>query len=190
MTLAYFLAFLRAGALASFLVFFASAVFVAAFAGAAFVADAFVADAFDGVAFVTVAFDGVAFAEAFALLFAGLAGASTTGVAAALAAAARGWGPPATPPTAVLNPVPGRKAGTVAAGTATVWPVRGLRPTRAARALASKTPKPVRDTDSPDLTVSTMVDSNSSTADAAVRRSPSRAASASMSWDLFMVWRP
>ena len=94
------------------------------------------------------------------------------------------------PPTAVLNPMPGRNAGTVAAGTATVWPVRGLRPTRAARALASKTPKPVSDTDSPALTVSTMVDSSPSTADAAVRRSPRRAASASMSWDLFMVWRP
>ena len=96
----------------------------------------------------------------------------------------------APPPTAVLNPVPGRNAGTVAAGTATVSPVRGLRPTRAARARASKTPKPVSDTDSPALTVSTMVDSSPSTADAAVRRSPRRAASASMSWDLFMVWRP
>ena len=45
-----------------------------------------------------------------------------------------GGGALAPPPTAVLNPVPGRNAGTVAAGTATVWPVRGLRPTRAARA--------------------------------------------------------
>ena len=103
---------------------------------------------------------------------------------------ARDGGALAWPPTAVLNPVPGRNAGTVAAGTATVWPVRGLRPTRAARALGSKTPKPVSDTDSPALTVSTMVDSSPSTADAAVRRSPRRAASASMSWDLFMVWRP
>ncbi|OLT05071.1 hypothetical protein BJF90_20510 [Pseudonocardia sp. CNS-004] len=82
--------------------------------------------------------------------------------------------------------MPGRKAGTVVAGTATVAPVRGLRAVRAARARPSNTPKPVIVTVWPERTVSTIVSSSPSTAAAAVRRSPRRSASASTSCVLFI----
>ncbi|OLT14241.1 hypothetical protein BJF78_19790 [Pseudonocardia sp. CNS-139] len=109
-----------------------------------------------------------------------------TGSATAETVRLREWAAGTLPPTASRNPVPGRKAGTVMAGTSIGSPVRGLRPTLAARDRPSNTPKPGIVTEPPDRTVSTMVCSNPSTAAAAVRRSPRRAASASTSWVLFM----
>ena len=50
---------------------------------------------------------------------------------------------------ASFNALPGRNLGTLAALILIASPVRGLRPTRAARRVTAKVPKPTRDTEPP-----------------------------------------
>ncbi len=88
--------------------------------------------------------------------------------------------------TRALNPVPGRNLGTEDAGTWMAAPVAGLRPTRAARSLFSKTPNPVIATLSPFATVDWMVSSTAFTASVADLLPPSRSEIASISSPLFM----
>ena len=98
----------------------------------------------------------------------------------------------ATLPLATIsrNAVPGLNAGTDVFFTFTGSPVRGLRAVRALRARFSKTPKPVMATRSPLVTAFSTSLMTASSAAVAVFRSPSRAASASMSSALFTVFLP
>ena len=59
--------------------------------------------------------------------------------------------------------------GTRFAGTGTLWPVRGLRPTRERRSLAENTPKPLISTRLPLASASAMVSRMASTAISAWR---------------------
>jgi len=89
-----------------------------------------------------------------------------------------------------LKAVPGRKAGTDVFFTFTVSPVLGLRAVRALRTRFSKEPKPVMATLSPLVTAFCTSLMTASSAAVADFRSPSRAASASMSSALFTVFLP
>jgi hypothetical protein len=115
------------------------------------------------------------------------AGAAFAAVVVFLAAATL-----ATLPLATIsrNAVPGLNAGTDVFFTFTGSPVRGLRAVRALRARFSKTPKPVMATRSPLVTAFSTSLMTASSAAVAVFRSPSRAASASMSSALFTVFLP
>jgi hypothetical protein len=96
----------------------------------------------------------------------------------------------ATFPLATISrkAVPGRNAGTDVFFTFTVSPVLGLRAVRALRTRFSKEPKPVMATLSPLVTAPSTSLMKASSAAVAVFRSPSRAASASMSSALFTVF--
>jgi hypothetical protein len=136
-----------------------------------------------------VAADLVLLAAAF-----GFAAGFAAGLVAGLAVAA-GIAPTRgsfrVPSTTSLNSVPGRKLGTVVRLSRNAWPVRGLRAVRAARTRFSNTPKPVRVTFSPWLTLRTMMSNMPSTAAAAAFLSmPSRRPSISISCPLFMCCLP
>lgn len=74
--------------------------------------------------------------------------------------------------TNALKAVPGLNFGTDVFLMRTVWPVRGFRPVRAARAAFSNVPKPLMATRSPRATVRTMVSITDSTASTASFRLP------------------
>src|SRR5690606_6099854 len=89
--------------------------------------------------------------------------------------------------TASRRPLPGLKPGRRAAAICRVAPVCGLRPSRAARSLTAKVPKPTRETLSPSRRAAVMVSVRASSARAAVDFGRSaEAAMASISSALFM----
>src|SRR5262245_26561472 len=69
--------------------------------------------------------------------------------------------------TAALSALPAEKRGRRAALIFTGWPVRGLRPSRAARLTTRKCPKPMIFTSAPFLSAAVMASKVASTADAA-----------------------
>jgi hypothetical protein len=108
--------------------------------------------------------------------------------AAAVPAPSVSFGSFLAPETTFLRSAPAVNFGTAVFFARTRSPVRGLRTMRAARTRFSKEPKPVMPTFSPFATSRVIVSSTDSKAWAAWRRFPSnRAASASMSCDLFTV---
>jgi hypothetical protein len=93
-----------------------------------------------------------------------------------------------TPETTFLRSAPALNLGTKVFFVSICSPVCGLRARRAGRSRFSKEPNPVMATFSPRATSRMMVSSTESSAWAAAFRLPSnRAASASMSWDLFTI---